>query len=197
MKTFLKMLPVLCLFFLSTACEGIYVVPDTVYLIRKGTHKSLVEEKAVSRHGFRTIKSDQLFFTARFDESAIYQLSEEDQGDINKLMGVADCNSHHQTNSARFGWSYNIDEGAVDIYAYVYYQGDRLVQKLGQAPIGSTMSYRLTITDKEFVFEFDGSATSFDRGSSCQLGVYYQLFPYFGGNHPAPHDIRIYLKEEY
>lgn len=176
------------------SCNELYETPETVYLIKKGAHKSNIKGGFIG-NGVRSLKSETLAFTARFDESAIYDLGGSDQGDINKLFGFSDCNSLHHDNSARFGWAYNLDSKQVDIYAYVYNNGERKMMKMGSTVIHETNHYRLSVSDTHFEFEFGSSVERFERGSSCNAGLYYLLFPYFGGNQTAPHDIQLVIQE--
>lgn len=186
----IMLVSVMCL----QGCDELYEIPEAVYLIKEGQHKSNVQG-SLPGNGLRSLKSERLAFTARFDRSAIYNLGDDDQYDINKLFGFSDCNSHHQTNSARFGWTYNLKTEMVDIYAYVYSNGDRKIKKLGAARIGETKQYVLAVSEGHFQFSFDNTVEEFERGASCSTGLYYMLYPYFGGNRPAPHDITIAIKE--
>ena len=176
-------------------CKSLDEAPEIVYLIKSGDHSSNVEG-SLPTNGVRSLKSEILEFTARFDESAIYDLGNNDQEDVNKLFGYSDCNSHHQQNSARFGWNYNVASGQVDIFSYVYKNGDRMIEYLGSTDINETVVYRLSLSGDNFIFKFKDTIFQADRGSQCNIGLYYLLFPYFGGNQPAPHDIRIYIKEK-
>ena len=180
---------VLCL-----SCDSIYENPEVVYLIQAGKHSSNVQGSLPS-NGLRSLKSEALVFTARFDESAVYDLKGNDQDDVNKLFGFSDCNSKHQDNSARCGWSYNLATKQVDISAYVYVSGKREIIHLGSTEIHESNTYKLSLVGDEFKFEFKNSIERVARGSSCDVGLYYLLFPYFGGNQKAPHDIRIFINE--
>lgn len=195
-----KYLIQLALVFISTlsflGCSSMYEVPEVVYLIKQGNHKSNVEN-SLPGNGLRYLKSKTLQFTARFDESVRYKLDQNDQGDINKLFGFSDCNSHHHQNSARFGWSYNIDTDMVDIYAYYYVSGKRHIENLGSAQINEAVRYRIVMGAGYYQFELKNSVTRTARGSECKMGMYYLLFPYFGGNRTAPHDIKIYIIEDF
>ena len=182
-----------CFMFLMS-CDAIYEQPEVVYLIKAGQHQSNVEGSLPS-NGLRSLKSESLTFTARFDETAKYDLNGNDQDDVNKLFGYSDCNSQHHENSARFGWAYNLDSEQVDIYAYTYTAGQREVKLLGATDINETNVYKLYMVGSDFVFEFKNAREVVKRGSNCDVGLYYMLFPYFGGNQKAPHDIRIYIQE--
>ncbi|MFC5412020.1 hypothetical protein ACFPMF_22035 [Larkinella bovis] len=160
----------------------------TVYRIKAGEQSS--DHEALT---FTTKTS--LSFNVTFDNSAIYTSKlAENQNDINKLYGFSDCNTHHQTASARFGWNWRDD--SLRIYAYCYRNGERFSQELGTAELNQPANYKLSIVGDKYVFTFKGQETTFARG--CPNGQNtnrYRLFPYFGGDEVAPHTITITITE--
>jgi hypothetical protein len=158
------------------------------YLIQEGDHDSELR--------IEQLQNSSLSFYAKFDSSAIYISNTlENQWDTNKLMGFSDCNSKHHDNSARFGWRWLNDE--LDIMAYVYNDGERIIEKIGVAKIGQANYYDIQITSDSYLFNFNGNSISIKRGQTCDQGAYYLLFPYFGGDEVAPHNISIYIKRIY
>ena len=156
------------------------------YVIDEGDHSSTT---AVS-----LFTGSQMSFEALFDDSAIYETdSESNQGDINKLMGFSDCSGHHHSNSARFGWRWYDDE--LQIHAYTYADGTRSYELLGSVAIDAVETYRIEIDADRYLFTFDGTTTEMDRGCSGAGFASYQLYPYFGGDETAPHDITIRVQE--
>lgn len=155
------------------------------YVIEEGDHSSTSKVTLIT--------GTEMTFEAIFDDSAIYEtLSESNQADINKLMGFSDCTSHHHSNSARFGWRWYDDE--LQIHAYTYADGTRSDEELGTVEIDEVATYSIEIDSDRYLFTFDGVTTEMDRGCSGG-GVKYQLYPYFGGDETAPHDITIYIEE--
>lgn len=133
-------------------------------------------------------------FRARFDSSAVYQTQErQNQGDLNKLYGMADCGSMHQKNSARFGWRWY--EGALEIWAYAYINGDRKMSFIKAVQLNTSSSYELQFTDSTYNFTVDETTVSFPRNCSEKQARGYKLYPYFGGDETAPHEIRIHIQE--
>lgn len=156
------------------------------YVIEAGNH--------ASTHTVSLFTGSQMVFDALFDESAIYEtVDASNQADINKLLGFSDCTSHHHTNSARFGWRWFDEE--LQIHAYTYADGSRSHVFLGTAEIDEISTYSIAIDSDSYLFTFDGVTTEVDRGCSGS-GVKYRLYPYFGGDETAPHDITIYLEEQ-
>ena len=154
-----------------------------LYIIKEGQHES--DRK------IKSFKDDVLSFQAKFDESAIYETKrEENQADINKLMGFSDCNSHHHENSARFGWRWYNEQ--LEIHAYCYVNGDRIIQYITSVQLGEMDDYKIEIIDNKYIFTVNGgSRVEIDKNPNCSGNVNYMLFPYFGGDEPAPHDISV------
>lgn len=156
------------------------------YTIKEGDHYSTYE---VSNYS-----GDNLKFSAIFDESAIYTSEiEENQHDINKLYGFSDCKSHHHQNSARFGWRWYRDR--IEIMAYTYVEGERQSKFVGVAQMHKSHNYGIRIVDDKYIFSFDDVAVEMPRGCEDEVKLKYRLFPYFGGDEVAPHDITIFIAE--
>ena len=156
------------------------------YVIEEGDHSSTSRVSIIT--------GSSMVFEAIFDGSAVYEtVDPSNQADINKLMGFSDCSSHHHSNSARFGWRWYDDE--LQIHAYTYADGDRSNQLLGTAEVDMVDTYRIEVDADRYLFTFDGSTTEMDRGCSGSSISGYQLYPYFGGDETAPHDITIRVNE--
>ncbi|MGA0559069.1 hypothetical protein ACO2Q8_20600 [Larkinella sp. VNQ87] len=175
-------------------CKGPSDPPDepgpltTVYRIRSGQHYA-------DQEGLSFTSKTSLSFSVTFDSSAIYTSKiPENQHDINKLYGFSDCGAHHQTASARFGWNWR--DNALRIYAYCYRNGERVSQELGTVALNQPTDYKISIVSDNYVFTFKGKETIITRGcNTVQSTNRYRLYPYFGGDEPAPHDITISITE--
>ncbi len=138
----------------------------------------------------------------RFDSSAIYTtVDPQNQSDINKLYGFADCVSFttrytiapHHISSARFGWSwYN---NALRIYAYYYNDSVRQYRELRTVEIGKTYTAGIRLVPKGYEFSIENKKDTVLR--SCPLAAIsgYKLFPFFGGTELSPQNIHIWIKE--
>lgn len=171
------------------SCEEQYVEPFEHFVIPAGKHKKGMK--------LESLQSSALNFTAIFDHSAIYQTKTiVNQHDINKLMGFADCNSQHHDNSARFGWRWL--DNKLEIHAYAYVRGERITKLIGGIDLEMEYDYQIKITKNAYIFYLQGFETvEIERRSKCEKGLYYMLFPFFGGNEVAPHDILIRIKRNY
>lgn len=157
-----------------------------VFTIKEGSHYA-----DMNSYNRRTI--DHLRFSVVFDSTAIYQTTlPENQGDINKLYGVADCGSEHHTNSARFGWRwYN---GKLELHAYTYLNKERKSAYIGSITIGELAVCEISMENRKYTFSVNGKSVTLPR--ACKgTGEGYLLYPYFGGNEPAPHDVTITIQE--
>lgn len=193
----MKKLIIILASILAVSCGEIYENPETHYLIEKGEHNSKVVGGFIGDK-MRTLKSSNYSFTARFDETARYDLGNKNQFDINKLMGFSDANSLHQENSIRFGWCYNLETDKIDIFGYAYLNGDRFFKRITDVGIGETINYQIFLTEATYELTVNGDAQlSIPRSVQNQKGVYYMLFPYFGGDERAPHRINIFIKERF
>ncbi|MFD2515676.1 hypothetical protein ACFSRY_17520 [Pontibacter locisalis] len=168
------------------ARKGGQTTSYTTYLIKKGQHSS-------SNSGFKSLSTSSLKFEALFDRSAIYQTVDPvNQADINKLYGMSDCGSHHQTNSARFGWRWF--NNALEIHAYVYRNGIRASELIGTVSIDKAYQYELILDGTNYIFKVAGVGEAILARGCNGKGSGYQLYPYFGGDEVAPHDITIKIR---
>ena len=143
---------------------------------------------------FSAVEYSELKFVVKFDSSAIYTtLDPSNQYDINKLYGFSDNNSDHQKFSARFGWRWS--DKALHIFAYVYNYSILIWKELGTVQIGQENTCSVRVLDQQYVFSLNKITDTLHRSSTTTAGVGYKLFPYFGGNELAPHDIEIKIKE--
>lgn len=157
------------------------------YLIPKGEHYA-------NGNDLKAVDVSTLNFVVRFDSSCIYQtLSPENQFDINKLYGFADNNAMHQQFSARFGWRWS--DGALRLFAYTYNNAVRSSQELAVIPIGKDVHCSINVQNEQYVFSVDGKEVTMPRLNTTPTAKGYRLYPYFGGDEVAQHDIRIWIKE--
>lgn len=168
-----------------TACEPQAEDPFARhFVIRKGDHYS-------TPRLVQMLQSDRLSFRATFNQTAIYDLGDPAlQSNKNKLMGFSDCNSMHHENSARFAWQWFNDR--LEIYAYCYVNSERKEAFIATVNLNEENLYEIKKTDDAYVFYLNGkAATTVKRNNTCDKGIYYMLFPYFGGAIPAPHNVQI------
>ena len=167
------------------------VLPDltgfTKYFIAAGQHEC-------SPKPFTTVSYTELKFYAVFDSSAVYtSVLSSNQADINKLYGFSDNNSFHQSYSARIGWRwYN---NSLELLAYNYNKGVVSSAFITAVPIGTVVNCSIKVMKGSYLFTINGVQKSMTRSATTTTGKGYQLYPYFGGDENAPHDINIWIKK--
>ena len=160
---------------------------SAVFTIRKGQHYA-------DQSSYRTIETSELRFTAVFDSSAIYRTADPaNQDDINKLYGFSDNGTDHHSYSARFGWRWS--NGALRLFGYVYNAGKVTSEELAAVAIGSEIRCSIRVTDGSYLFTVNGNTRSLPRQSTTPSAKGYRLYPYFGGDETAPHDMKIIVRE--
>lgn len=167
------------------------LVPATVeylkYTIEKGA-------QYCDQNGFKNVQYDTLSFKVKFDSSAIYQtVNPNNQTDINKLFGFSDNNAAHHDFSARFGWNWS--NNALRLFGYIYNNGVMSFKELGQIAIGTENNCVLKVSGDTYIFTLNGQSVTMPRASTTAKGQGYKLYPYFGGDETAPHNIEIWIKE--
>tara|TARA_Y100000385_G_scaffold287717_1_gene352557 strand:+ start:2269 stop:2808 length:540 start_codon:yes stop_codon:yes gene_type:complete len=157
--------------------------------------KSFKIKKDCHRSGYR-YKSDKrnyIEFDVIFDESAIYTTkSPLNQADVNKLYGVSDCGKNHMKYSIRFGWRYYND--SLQILWFKHEAGEFTFDVIKKIKINRTYTLSLHITENEYILCVDNVCTITNRTCPKTYRRYY-LYPYFGGDETAPHDIVIKIKD--
>jgi len=123
----------------------------------------------------------------KFTDSCLYSYKNHDSFDINKLYGWSE--GYHKNNSFRIGWRGT--GNMIEVFAFMHENGKILYSKLGDFLPNIYYSFEMEVTNEVFKLSyFDQKVFIFRKSSrKCKLG--YVLFPYFGGNNKAPHDIHL------
>ncbi|RIJ41587.1 hypothetical protein [Pontibacter oryzae] len=157
-----------------------------VYTIAKGGHYS-------DKNTYKQLNATSLKFQVLFDSSAVYtSKSPNNQGDINKLYGFSDCGSFHHVNSARFGWRwYN---NRLELLGYTYVNKQVKYELITEVAIGESILCELNVEEEQYRFTVGEKEVVLPRACSGSVNG-YQLYPYFGGDETAPHEIKIKIAE--
>ena len=163
------------------------LIPFTQYTIKKG-------QQFCDKSTLVSVQYSELKFLVKSDSSAIYSTkNSSNQYDINKLYGFSDNDSAHHLYSARFGWRWN--DNALHLFAYIYNGGIRTSKELGTIQIGTENSCSIKVAGGHYIFSLNNIADTLLRSGTTGKGSGYKLYPYFGGDETAPHDINILIKE--
>lgn len=163
------------------------LVGFTKYVIPKGSNYA-------TSNPYTPLNITSYRFQAFFDSSAIYTLPAADQHDINKLSGFSDNGSLHQQFSARFGWRWS--DQRLRLFGYVYNNGSMIEKEIAAVDIGKVYTCSIKFTASEYIFTIEelNAQAKLPRAAKTSSAKGYKLYPYFGGNNPAPHEVRIWLK---
>lgn len=157
------------------------------YTIKAGAHNS-------SETAYKPLEIATMKFAVKFDSSAIYQAKNPaNQEDINKLYGFSDNGMDHHQFSARIGWVWS--RQALRLYAYVYNNGMRVDKEITTIPLGQEIACSIKTTATHYIFSVGDATEQLPRMSTSALAKGYQLYPYFGGDELAPHEVTIWIKD--
>lgn len=133
---------------------------------------------------------------AKFDKSCLYDLKSNENYDINKLFGFSTTYYHHNQ-SARIGWRC-LDGVTIQILTYTYNMGERMEASiLGSVKPGELFECSIEDIETDYLYVFTGGGyTNTVRVPKQEDKVIfkYLLWPFFGGNIPAPHDMILYME---
>ena len=157
-----------------------------IYTIKENNHRS----------GYRycTTKDSIFKLEVIFDESAIYETVDPlNQYDVNKLWGLSDCGTGHMKNSIRFGWRWLND--SLEIHWFQHENGDFYFDKIKTVDINQIINLELELRESDYLLSVDGVTKTISRNCGNNNDKKYKLYPYFGGDETAPHNIKICIKE--
>ncbi len=185
-KTFIAYIICTLLVLLLIRCHKINSEGYKTYIIKEGKHRSTF--------AYRRTDRKILTFDAIFDNSAIYTTRDpNNQLDINKLFGLSDCGTDHMDNSIRFGWRWNND--SLEIHWFKHEEGVFSFDKITSIELDRIYTYEIIITKDTYELWVGEEMVLLNRNcikDKCRKNYY--LYPYFGGDETAPHDIKILIK---
>ena len=169
-----------------TCCKKIDENGFRIYTIKEGKHKS--------RSRYKTTKTNCLQFQAIFDESAIYTSQDPaNQYDVNKLYGLSDCGNSHTETSIRFGWRWLND--SLEILWFKHANNSFSFAKIKSIDFGEIVNFNIQFDDNYYYMSVGSDTITVARPCNRSSNRKYFLWPYFGGNETAPHDIKILIKD--
>jgi len=83
---------------------------------------------------------------------------------------------------------------SLEIHWFKHENGTFSFNKICNVDLESEHEYELTIRDWDYQMRVDGTCVWIPRNCPYE-GKRYQLYPYFGGQETAPHDIKIKIKK--
>ena len=172
-----------CLILFLLSCNKI-TDDYKVFTIKEGKHRST--------RALNYSKDTMFGWNIEFDSSAIYKCVDSlNQYDINKLIGWSDCGTDHLENSIRFGWRWLND--SLEILWFRHLNGNFEFEKITSVETNEVIYLDLELKDDKYILGVNGVVVEVDRPCTQDFKRYY-LYPYFGGDERAPHNIKIKLK---
>jgi len=165
------------------SCQKMDWNNGTEYVIKKGKHESIINIASLYGDGIQS--------SCKFNESAIYDLENENQGDWNKLIGFSEDIRIHE-NSARISWRWNIENEQVELGYYCYVKGEVIKGHLKYVNIDEAFQFMIRDDQEKqnYVIDIYGTYKAVHHGQKHDEKKFWS-YPYFGGDEVAPHDIKI------
>lgn len=172
-----------------------------LHLIKKGHHHSGLFYSGILPCFPRITKSIYNGFKFKFDKSCLFEVKDADDYDINKLFGFS-FGWHHK-NSIRLGWRPSaLNEKKIQLFAYWYNHSIRssgficeidadVIYRANINCYFQNNTIRISIVQENNTHLIGSFAIQKFDFPKIRLGYY--LFPYFGGNKEAPHDMKIHI----
>lgn len=163
------------------------------YIVKKGKHRFWPLNLNIWWN------KKELHYFIQFDFSCKYNLQNNDQYDINKIIGIGYFDwfwPPHHVNSARFGWNYNIKTDRIDIYSYCYINKERKCNYLCSFDFNTKYELILNITQNSYIFNvvINNQTITYTINKTHNKKLSFILDPYFGGNETAPNNMFLYLQ---
>lgn len=162
------------------------------FVIRKGCNYSIrINRPFPTKYKFR-LAPKTLRFTAVFGYGCD-TIPQND--DWNKLYGVSYGFDRHWR-SMRIGWRYNSHKKLIELCMYAYSRGKREVKYLFDVELNEEVHFVIFTTNNSGIVE---AKSDNHRVADKILGLdahvaRFMLWPYFGGDQPAPDKMTIFIK---
>jgi hypothetical protein len=163
------------------------------YTIKQGNHYS--DGKIDKLYG-RDNKKSKWIFEVEFEDNALYKdidlANSANFLDVNKLIGYSDCGRWHSENSYRIGWRSN--DSTIELLAYIRENSQFRFHTITTVLPNELITISIDYLDDKYIACINNICDTTERTCSDWSGRKYSLFPFFGGQETAPHDIRIWIK---
>jgi len=166
------------------------------YEIKKGNHHcsmSLFEK--IGALGWKVRKIDLRFVFRK--ECWWAPARNTDDYDQNKLAGIGFGTNHHK-NSVRLTWVPDFEKpGMIRVSGYTYDERNTgpkfAISYIKSVHVGETVTARIESRDGAYFLTVQEVTVRMEN-QQPDPSLCFWLFPYFGGNNTAPHDMTIELE---
>lgn len=161
------------------------------YTIKEGKHYA--SGFNFGRHKF----SKEVTYKFVLGPECYYQKEQlNDKTGINKVGGFGIGLNHHE-NSVRIGWQpdFEREDTSIKIYVYLYNNGVRYDYYISNIYTCEVHKIKFSFTElcNQLIVEVNSQPFYIpEHYFPAKDGL--KLFPYFGGNSTAPHDMKIYFE---
>jgi hypothetical protein len=173
--------------FIASICMGGLLIPLS-FLLSTIVYSMFIQE---------TFKKTSM--RAYFLPTCLYQLS-TNYDQVNKLFGISE--GFHHWDSARIGWRC-LDGEKIELLAYAYVNKKRIIKPMIKCNAQQWVFCHIENKPSKYVFKAltaNGQSITVSIDKPKRLFIYdfsklfiYRLYPYFGGQQSAPHDMSLYL----
>ena len=157
------------------------------FTIREGFHRSLPMRPVRLN---RTLLS--LSFCVKDPSSMEYSFDDDDQYDWNKLIGFTYYFMTTHKESVRLAWRWSRERNIVEIGAYVYSNGVRIMEHFADFNPNSMAWLVIKDIGNRYALSFNENYIEVPKQSVCPVesSNIWLCRPYFGGNKRSPNKIR-------
>lgn len=165
------------------------------HIIAKGKH---YDDLMTTLFRLLLTTRDHLQFSVLFCEGFDYQLQGPDQQDVNKLYGFGWGWRGPSYNSTRIGWRWDDKQQKIELLLFTQYKRQMQIGSLGFIEPHQEVNLQLYAIANVIAayLDYEGKTTLVTHEIADHVPqLKYRCFPYFGGNQPAPEQVKIFIKE--
>lgn len=177
------------------------------YTIKEGSHSSGFHFRPVIGNSITMVGS------FKFNYDCLYDLKNTNNFDMNKLVGFS--MGYHMNNSIRIGWRCKGND--IELFSFIHQNGKIITADINTELINRQSTYLSTVKPGETI-KFSiaklsknyciiqlldtnnkvlGTNNIWFQTKVAFWNVGYMLYPYFGGNTVAPHEMSIELEYKF
>jgi len=161
----------------SLTCMNTKAEKTRVHTIKKDKHTA-------TNRCIRFVGNNQIRFDFFVSPSWLYdEKAPGFQSGWNKLIGISDGLKQHK-NSVRLGW--RCIDNTIYMGAYCYINGERRISEMVEVPMGWN-SGSVTITNTHYRVQINNRIFNYEKSNKSLFRL--MMYPYFGGNSKAPHEM--------
>lgn len=194
---------ILCLLLLG--CYNKFEEETVHWFIEKGSwHGRLSNQAILQKHTIHKYGNEPMTFNAVFGDGCDYDMTSVTTGKwtgwhnkdfTNKLNGFS-LGTKWRTWSARIGWMYDVENEVMRIYGYSWINGVRDITYITSVDLWEYNDYIIEATPEGYYYSCNGVELFVEGDITPVINKQrWRLYVYFGGDPPAPNDMRLFINE--